>query len=80
MGPAAKIIKTTNFHFLCTVMRAPDSSNDMRTLLVVSRGTNYYYILKSRIKLYNRFALKLHYIYRTEKMFKIDVCCCYYFL
>ena len=50
------------------------SSRGMRTSLVVSRGT-YECILKFRLKLYKPFSLKLQ--YRTKKMLKKHICCCY---
>ena len=59
---------------LLLVPRAPDSSRGMRTSLEVSRGT-YKSILKFRLNLYKRFSLKLQ--YRTKKMFKKHICCCY---
>ena len=69
-----KMLKKTHLLLLLLVPRAPDSSRGMRTSLVVSRGT-YECILKFRLKLYEPFSLKLQ--YRTKKMLKKHICCCY---
>ena len=72
--PYKENVQKTHLLLLLLVPRAPDSSRGMKTSLVVSRGT-YKCILKYRLKLYKPFSLKLQ--YRTKKMFKKHICCCY---
>ena len=72
--PYKENVKKTHLLLLLLVPRAPDSSRGMRTSLVVRRGT-YECILKFRLQLYKPFSLKLQ--YRTKKMLKKHICCCY---